>query len=856
MDGAQSDEGEYFAEAQAKELAQAELKVVDQESQINAGQQDSIQAKTTDNLVSMTETSPTTFFLDRSSAVHPGLPLSQSRGVSRIQEFMRDDQQVAYLCLCRLSVHELGISTSRNKAKEAYDSWAREFIQRLYLYLGVPVEERKMYEMLAERGLTASDVSKPLLSDAQASTERMALTEDQRQIDEQAALDQGLPLPDPQPIADAADVRYTLLSHLFMLATCDGKYDARARILFKTVASCLNISLPDVVKLEIAFAARLKLYENAAQVKEQKEAVEERNKKDGKARWLTAGIATVAGGALLGLTAGLAAPLITASLAGTALSGFMASTGGLALFTTSSVLAGGGMSGWKMLKRTRGISQFEFIAIDEGVEQYVHERDERRARKAVELQTRVRKRRKLPRASSPSIAAEPISHTVTPGSDGKNVAEQVNETGYKPDDETGSESEPGRVSENTLTTSPHPASFAPVSSGTEADLLSSAGTRNEGVKQANVLISIVGYILYGQEDHVMPFSVLRRGFYGDHYALVWETKTLQELGASMNLLYSEMASYVVAQGLQYTILPSLMLALSGPLWVMKLTCLVDNPWVQENRPVTLIGFSVGAQVIYACLTELAHRGMHGIIEDVYIFGAPVMASASEWEYCSQAVAGKIVNGYLNKDWVLTFLYRASMGVWKDVAGLRPIEGVAGLENVCLDDVIDGHLAYRNSLPKILKHVGYDVISETFDNEDEEGKREREMVKEEREALKQEELAKREAELKSKEEEREREKDVAEQKRQEKAFLEAIAKKEKAFKEAEAQLNKDGMGGERTVFSSRPVKPQSSFWNMLRKNSSDTSNSKNARNNVSNSEDTTATREADWARPMCNASREE
>lgn len=67
---------------------------------------------------------------------------------------------------------------------------------------------------------------------------------------------------------------------------------------------------------------------------------------------------------------------------------------------------------------------------------------------------------------------------------------------------------------------------------------------------------------------------------------------------------------------------------------MKLTYFIDNPWgnallkakragmvladtliaqVQESRPVTLIGFSLGARVIYYCLLELAKKSAFGMI---------------------------------------------------------------------------------------------------------------------------------------------------------------------------------------------------------------------------------------------------
>ncbi|KAI9106309.1 hypothetical protein DFS34DRAFT_574321, partial [Phlyctochytrium arcticum] len=234
-------------------------------------------------------------------------------------------------------------------------------------------------------------------------------------------------------------------------------------------------------------------------------------------------------------------------------------------------------------------------------------------------------------------------------------------------------------------------------------------------KQTNVLITVAGWITYGADDHTLPFSTLERDCHGDQYALCWETDALQELGSALKLLVGEVASFLVQQGLQATVLSTLMIGLTGPLWVMKLSYLVDNPWgiglskankagrvladtlilgVQENRPVTLVGYSLGARVIFHCLLELASRGAYGIVEEVYLLGCPVMAEKKEWEQIVSVVSGRVVNGYSANDMVLGVLYRASVAVWNNVAGLRPVENVAGVENVNLDDVIEGHLDYR------------------------------------------------------------------------------------------------------------------------------------------------------------------
>ncbi|KAI8846422.1 hypothetical protein BC829DRAFT_479598 [Chytridium lagenaria] len=66
--------------------------------------------------------------------------------------------------------------------------------------------------------------------------------------------------------------------------------------------------------------------------------------------------------------------------------------------------------------------------------------------------------------------------------------------------------------------------------------------------------------------------------HGDQYSLVWETKALRDLGSAMKLLVGEVTSFVIQQGIQTFLLPALMAGLTGPLWVLKFTSWLDNPW--------------------------------------------------------------------------------------------------------------------------------------------------------------------------------------------------------------------------------------------------------------------------------------
>lgn len=133
----------------------------------------------------------------------------------------------------------------------------------------------------------------------------------------------------------------------------------------------------------------------------------------------------------------------------------------------------------------------------------------------------------------------------------------------------------------------------------------------------------------------------------------------------------------LTQGLQQvlasTFLAGLMSAMMLPLALTKLSYLIDNPWVVSQaradmaglvladslidrnlgtRPVTLVGFSLGARVIFSCLKELSNRGAFGLVQNVYMFGTPVVAKNDEYIKARSVVPGRFVNGYATNDWIL------------------------------------------------------------------------------------------------------------------------------------------------------------------------------------------------------------
>lgn len=123
------------------------------------------------------------------------------------------------------------------------------------------------------------------------------------------------------------------------------------------------------------------------------------------------------------------------------------------------------------------------------------------------------------------------------------------------------------------------------------------------------------------------------------------------LGNSLNdVLFSYAWDGVTYTIVSRTILGALYAGL-WPLGLVKVASVLDNPFsvalarsdkagkvlahalidgVQGRRPVTLIGYSVGARVIYACLVELAKQHAFGLVESVVLMGAPSPSDTVSW----------------------------------------------------------------------------------------------------------------------------------------------------------------------------------------------------------------------------------
>ncbi|KAG1054799.1 hypothetical protein G6F43_003211 [Rhizopus delemar] len=558
--------------------------------------------------------------------------------IHETKDVFTETQKVAYVGLCYLTSLEV-VHDYQGKefalARMSADNWQRKLMRMLYAHMDISKEEIKMIESLSKHSILPTDLVHQFT--AQGDTAEIKLDDFFK--------NNSTTMEDKVII----DLRWTVVCDLFLICLSTENYDARSRVFVARITSYLSLDWFQVVGFEKRIAEHLLLQdaswetetvnsmattvtnmtmtnaENDGSIKSHQER-HNRNKQRKKRRYVMVGLATIGGGLILGLSAGLMAPMIaggigvllsTVGVTGTA--GFLGGTAGVALITGGATVAGGRIGGKGMSRRMKSIDTFDFLPV------YTEE-------------------------------------------------------------------------------------------------------------NVNCIITITGWLPNtSKEEASLPFSTLDH-LMGDHYTLYWEPEMLEELGSAFKILATEAVTFSIQQALAHTIMGALLAGLAWPLALTKLGYMVDNPWANAldrskvaglvladvlmnrnlgARPITLVGFSLGARTIFYCLLELARMKAFGLVENVILFGTPVSASEAQWKECTTVVSGRFVNGYATNDWLLGFLFRTSTAGLGNIAGLRPLLHIEGnrVQNLDCTDLITGHLSYRTSMPKLLKRAGFVVTSE-------------------------------------------------------------------------------------------------------------------------------------------------
>lgn len=355
---------------------------------------------------------------------------------------------------------------------------------------------------------------------------------------------------------------------------------------------------------------------------------------------LYCGIGTVAGAVAIGATAGLSAPIVLPALYGILGIGATASATSIGVFTAMFGVAGGGLTGFKVNRRFKEISQFEFLYL------------------------------------GPEIAA-----------------------GLAP-----------RLC-------------------------------------YNATICIPGWIT-AEVDYIETWKRVHSTSstsFEEIYVLKYESNAMRDVGKSLKrFIRNNAVSYAGFGALQMTALSTAAGAISWPITILSASSIIDNAWSigldrskkagivlahalldrpQGARPVTLCGFSLGALVIYSCLSELSKIALgqeekendtispYSLVENVFLLGLPATLPSKEHLYnLKLLVPGRFVHVYSEADWVLRFLFRAASAAQLKssllVAGNTAFHECYFIESVNMSSVITRHSQYQAKADEILSAIGF------------------------------------------------------------------------------------------------------------------------------------------------------
>ena len=224
-------------------------------------------------------------------------------------------------------------------------------------------------------------------------------------------------------------------------------------------------------------------------------------------------------------------------------------------------------------------------------------------------------------------------------------------------------------------------------------------------------------------------------YFGEQHAILWESDILREVGRSMQRFCHDMIrDYAAQEVIKQTALSALYIATIVPATILRIADSIDNPWSMameraqaagkelaealldgvhggRSRPVTLVGYSLGARVVHACLQHLAvapgrpHGAGHGLVAHAVLAGAAVPRDVAAWRCSRSVVSGRLINAYNPKDWVLRFLFRYQSWEMR-VAGLAPVSGAA-VENVDVSQIVPGHLQYATRMGDLMRALHFE-----------------------------------------------------------------------------------------------------------------------------------------------------
>lgn len=338
--------------------------------------------------------------------------------VSQMQatkDLLTESQRIAYVGVTRLTIHQMtldmnklpaikGTRKARQAGIDAMRKWGQAMMARLYSHMEIDTAEQVMIEQLAEHGVQPADLVRPLMSNARvanpladepetpkksmSSPSSPRLREDYRssistEMDRSSRstspppyeTHEGEDLPEvrtPSQLPTSAkidiDLRWTVLCDLFLVLIADSAYDARSRTLLERVGASMEVAWLQIARFEKRVIDALEMQEAAEkETWDESEHMEKRRKMALKRKYMVMGLATVGGGLVIGLSAGLLAPVIGAGIAAgfttvgiTGTSAFLGGAGGTALIASGATLTGSTIGLRASQRRTGPVQTFEY----------------------------------------------------------------------------------------------------------------------------------------------------------------------------------------------------------------------------------------------------------------------------------------------------------------------------------------------------------------------------------------------------------------------------------------------------------------------------------------------------------------
>jgi hypothetical protein len=348
-------------------------------------------------------------------------PLAQ---MQTTKSLLTEGQRIAYVGLVRLGMAGMVKKTTeleRTKGtkkivemlEETTRMWSQKMMVRLYTHMEVDANEQIMIEQLAEHGVIPSDLSPTLMQNARvknpaaedeaddkAGSSRQSvasprpaslksLHRSSSSLGKDKLYDEAPETPPPPPYKEHdgedmpevqipsqlpstknidIDIRWTILCDLFLVLIADSVYDSRSRQLLEEVGKYLSVDWLELCRFEKRVTDALEMQEDASKENWNEDThMESRRKLARNRRIALMGLATVGGSLVIGLSAGLMAPVIGAGLAAgfttigvAGTGGFLAGVGGAAVITTTGVLSGGTIAVRAANRRTGSVRTFEY----------------------------------------------------------------------------------------------------------------------------------------------------------------------------------------------------------------------------------------------------------------------------------------------------------------------------------------------------------------------------------------------------------------------------------------------------------------------------------------------------------------